>query len=128
MKNRRGLVRLCSLLLVVWLISVAANCSRQTETVESTHDEAGAKEFVAQADILYTQRADLSRAREGTILLRRALAADSGSFDAAWKLARLNYYLGAHTNESGERDRAFNEGIEAGRRAVKIEDGRPEGH
>jgi tetratricopeptide (TPR) repeat protein len=128
MKNRRVLVRLCRLLLVVGLISVAANCSRQTETVESKHDQAGAKELVAQADILYTQRADLPRAREGIILLRRAMAADSGSFDSAWKLARLNYYLGAHTNERSERERAFNEGIDAGRRAVKIEDGRPEGH
>jgi Tfp pilus assembly protein PilF len=128
MKNRRRLARLCSLLLVVGLLFVATNCSKQSETSETKHDQAGATELVAQADLLYAQRAELARAREGSILLRRALAADSNSFDAAWKLARLSYFLGAHTNDKSERDRAFNEGVEAGRKAVKLQDGKPEGH
>jgi Tfp pilus assembly protein PilF len=128
MKNRSRLGRLCHVLLVAGLLSVAANCSSQSEVRETTHDTAGATDLITQADLLYAQRVDLARAREGIIQLRRALAADSNSYDAAWKLARLNYHLGAHTNDTSERDRAFNEGIEAGRRAIKLQEGKPEGH
>jgi Tfp pilus assembly protein PilF len=128
MKNRSGLGRLCRVLLVAGSLLVAANCSSQSEVRETTHDKAGATDLVAQADLLYAQRVELARARAGIIQLRRALAADSNSYDAAWKLARLNYYLGAHTNDTSERDRAFNEGVEAGRRAIKLQDGKPEGH
>lgn len=91
-------------------------------------DKAAAAELVAQAEKLYEQRADLQRAREGVIILRRAAASDTGSYDAAWRLARLDYYLGAHTSDKSERDRAYEDGVEAGQRAVKLEEGKPEGH
>jgi tetratricopeptide (TPR) repeat protein len=128
MKNRSGSGRLYRLLLVAGLLCVAANCSSQPEVRETTQDKPAAAELVAQSDKLYTQRAELARAREAILLLRRALGLDSSSYDAAWKLSRLNYYLGAHTDNTSERDRAYNDGIEAGRRATKLQDGKPEGH
>jgi tetratricopeptide (TPR) repeat protein len=128
MKNRSASGRLCRVLLIAGLLCVAANCSSQPEVRETTQDKPAAAELVAQADKLYTQRADLARAREAILLLRRALGLDSNSYDAAWRLARLNYYLGAHTDNTGERDRAYNDGIEAGRRATKLQDEKPEGH
>jgi tetratricopeptide (TPR) repeat protein len=128
MKNRSASGRLCRVLLIAGLLCVAANCSSQPEVRETTQDKPAAAELVAQADKLYTQRAELARAREAILLLRRALGFDSNSYDAAWRLARLNYYLGAHTDNTSERDSAYNDGIEAGRRATKLQDGRPEGH
>lgn len=91
-------------------------------------DKAAAAELLAQSEKLYEQRAELQRAREGVVILRRAAASDTASYDAAWRLARLDYYLGAHTSDKSERDRAYEEGVEAGRRAVKLEEGKPEGH
>jgi tetratricopeptide (TPR) repeat protein len=128
MKNRSGLERLCRVLPVAVWLCLTAGCSSQSEAPATTKDSASLTQLVEESDKLYTQRADLARTREAVILLRRASAADSNSFDAAWKLARLNYYLGAHTNDMSERDRAFNEGVEAGRRAIKLQDGKPEGH
>lgn len=128
MKNRSELGQLCRVLLLAGILCIAANCSSQSEVHEGTKDKATAAELVAQADLLYAQRADLARTREGLILLRRALAADSSNYDAAWHLARLDYYLGAHTDNSTERDKAYDEGIEAGRKAIKLQDGKPEGH
>jgi tetratricopeptide (TPR) repeat protein len=91
-------------------------------------DKSAAAELVAQAEKLYEQRAELQRAREGVVLLRRAVTSDRESYDAAWRLARINYYLGSHTTDKNERERAYGEGVEAGRRAVKLEEGKPEGH
>jgi len=56
-----------------------------------------------------------------------ALAADARDFDAAWKLARADYWLGGHGPEA-ERRRFLEQGIDAGRKAVAAQPNRPEGH
>lgn len=128
MKNRSQPGEICRLLLILGFISIAANCSSKSEIHETTQDKAGASDLVAKSELLYAQRGELARAREGIVMLRRALVSDSSSYDAAWRLARLNYYLGAHTDDTSERDRAFDDGVEAGRRATKLQEGKPEGH
>ena len=55
------------------------------------------------------------------------LARDPKNFDAAWKLARADYWLGGHAAES-ERRKLFEDGIAAGRKAVAVQPNRPEGH
>ena len=83
---------------------------------------------IAEADKLYAEREDLGKLRQAVALLRQAQIEDYGSFDAAWKLSRADYYIGDHTSDDGERERAFREGIEAGQAAIKLQDGKPEGH
>jgi tetratricopeptide (TPR) repeat protein len=56
-----------------------------------------------------------------------ALAADPRDFDAAWKLARADYWLGGHVPER-ERRAVYEQGIDAGRKAVALHPDRPEGH
>lgn len=129
MRNSGKFQRLYPALLVAGLFSFGLfSCSSRTEAPQAAQDKTAAAEMVAQSEKLYAQRAELARAREGIILLRRAMAVDTRSYDAAWRLSRLNYFLGSHTTDRSERDRAYNEGIEAGRRAVKLQDGKPEGH
>jgi tetratricopeptide (TPR) repeat protein len=123
--------RFCFLLAVGLASFALLSCSSRPEVKDAAQekqDKAQAVELIAQADKLYAQRADLKRAREGIVVLARALVADSSSYDAAWRLARLNYFLGAHTNDNTERDKAFDKGIEAARLAVKLQDAKPEGH
>jgi tetratricopeptide (TPR) repeat protein len=55
------------------------------------------------------------------------LAADPRNFDAAWKLARADSWLGGHAPEA-ERRRFLEQGIDAGRKAVALQPNRPEGH
>ena len=79
------------------------------------------------ADAAYADRASLASARRAADLWSATLASDPGSFDAAWKLARADYWLGGHAPQSDRR--AFLEnGIDAGRKAVAIAPNRPEGH
>jgi tetratricopeptide (TPR) repeat protein len=56
-----------------------------------------------------------------------ALAADARNFDAAWKLARADYWLGGHGSEA-DRRKDLENGIDAGRKAATIQPNRPEGH
>jgi tetratricopeptide (TPR) repeat protein len=54
--------------------------------------------------------------------------ADFSNYEAIWKLARCNYYLGAHDTDEQGRIEAFREGITAGEAAVKLSPNSPEGH
>lgn len=91
-------------------------------------DPKAAAERVSEADQLYRGREDLAKVRQAVNLMRQARMLDSSSFDAAWKLAQVNYYLGDHTTDDRERDTAFEEGMKAGKAAVNLQPNKPEGH
>ncbi|MEA2174038.1 MAG: hypothetical protein QOD00_1630 [Blastocatellia bacterium] len=91
-------------------------------------DQQSARDLIAQADKLYEGREDLAHARQAIALLRQARLADAGNYEAAWKLAKFNYYLGDFTSDGNERERSFRDGIEAGKTAVKLQPEKPEGH
>jgi tetratricopeptide (TPR) repeat protein len=78
-------------------------------------------------DALYADRANLTSARRAAALWATAAAADAHNFEAAWKLARADYWLGGHAPEA-QRRRFLEDGIEAGRKAVASQPNRPEGH
>ena len=129
MRNRSELKAFYYFLLLAGLLCLIASCSSKPDVQqEVAQDKTQAADLVSQADKLYAERADLAKTREGIGLLRRATALDTGSYEAAWRLSRFDYFLGDHTKDKSERDRAFNEGVEAGRRAVKLQDTKPEGH
>jgi hypothetical protein len=87
--------------------------------------------FAAQTspdpDALYAQRAEIASAREAAEIWRARLAQHAADFEAAWKLARAQYWLGGHAAE-GERRAAFEQGISAARTAIALNPGKPEGH
>ncbi|MDX6405108.1 MAG: hypothetical protein QOH70_2563 [Blastocatellia bacterium] len=123
--NRRKL----QLLLVVMMIAALGISCRKA--VNSSPDQVAARpatEAIGDADQLYAGRADLVKVRQGLVALRRAQAEDQANYELAWRLAKFNYYLGAHSPESSERDKAFRDGSEAGKLAVKLQDGKPDGH
>jgi hypothetical protein len=78
-------------------------------------------------DRLFANRTDIASARRAADLWAAATQSDAKDFEAAWKLARADYWLGGHAAES-ERRTYFERGIEAGRTAASIQPGRPEGH
>jgi hypothetical protein len=91
-------------------------------------DPKAAAEKLSAADKLYPLREDLEKIRQAVVLVRQARSSDYGSFEAAWKLAKFDYYLGEHTIDDREQDEVFREGVEAGKAAVKLQPEKPEGH
>jgi hypothetical protein len=78
-------------------------------------------------DRLFANRSDVASARRAADLWSAALRRHAGDFDAAWKLARADYWLGGHVPEP-ERRMFLEGGIDAGRIAASLQPGRPEGH
>jgi len=119
-----GVLTLIALVLLAGCKKPAAETPQGVDVGDA--NAAAAK--VAEADKLYNGREDLGKVRQAVALLRLARIEDYGSFDAAWKLARADYYVGDHTKDDRERDASFREGEESGKAAVKLQDARPEGH
>lgn len=117
------------LLLVVITLPIAGISCRKVDT--ATGDPGPMRplaEAIAEADKFYAGREDLVKVRQGLLVLRQAQADQQANYDLAWRLAKFNYYLGAHSPDTSELDKAFHDGIEAGKLAVKLQDGKPEGH
>lgn len=87
-----------------------------------------AADLTAQAEPFYEAREDLTKARTAVTVLRQAHAADYGNYEAAWKLARAAFSVGDRTDNDSEQDDMFREGIDAGKAAVQLQPGKPEGH
>ncbi|HEY0005641.1 MAG TPA: TRAP transporter TatT component family protein [Pyrinomonadaceae bacterium] len=130
MKSTKHLRANPRLLLLIGLLLFSASCrtSRSETPTEATADKRSAEEFIKQADKLYEQREDLARAREALTMIRQARTVDFGSYDAAWRLAKFNYYIGSHATDAAEREKSFRDGIEAAEAAVKLQPERAEGH
>lgn len=112
----------------VGLLLLVTACDRAAPENSEATDAASAGTDVAQADQLYSQRADLMQIRRGIVSLRQALTKDPASYEAAWKLSKFNYYLATHTDNTTERDTAFRDGISAGKTAVQLQNEKPDGH
>ena len=106
-----------------------SGCSTPAEpAVSAPSSGRSAAESIAQADELYAQRGDVMKVRQGLIALRQAAAEHATNYEVAWRLAKYNYYLGSHTTDETEQEKAFHDGTEAGKLAVKLNKDRPEGH
>ena len=81
----------------------------------------------SEADRLYAARDNVQNAKRAADLWAAELSSNPTSFEAAWKLARADYWLGSHAQES-ERRAFLEHGIDAGRKAVAVAPNRPEGH
>jgi tetratricopeptide (TPR) repeat protein len=118
-----------SILLVSSMLGFSLISCRKAATATSDHAAVRpTAEVIAEADRDYDQRGDLVKVRQALVALRQAQADAPTSYDLAWRLAKFNYYLGSHTPESREQDKAFRDGIDAGKLAVKLQDRKPEGH
>jgi TRAP transporter T-component len=123
------MLRKTGVLSAVLALGVTGIACRKGAT--ATVDQAAVRpagDAIAEADRDYAQRADLVKVRQGIVALRQAQADDSTNYELAWRLSEFNYYLGAHTPESSEQEKAFREGIEAGKRAVQLQPGKADGH
>jgi tetratricopeptide (TPR) repeat protein len=79
-------------------------------------------------DALYANRTTIADARRAAAIWQAALDKSPGDFEAAWKRARSAYWLGGHEPDQATRDREYEAGMAAARKAIAAQPARPEGH
>jgi tetratricopeptide (TPR) repeat protein len=85
---------------------------------------------LAQADdpdTLYREREDMAKAQRAAGIWSSRLAANPRDFESAWKLARVEYWVGTQ-GPMAERRAALERGTDAGKVASTIQPTRPEGY
>src|SRR5689334_326 len=108
------------LLMIVPLLFAAMSCKSHSQAAAPAASNNSPASDIARADQFYREREDLTHLEQGIVLLRQAATTDPNNYDANWRLAKFNYYLATHTD--GEyRDRAFRDGINAGKAAVQLQ-------
>ncbi|MGE5243084.1 MAG: TRAP transporter TatT component family protein [Betaproteobacteria bacterium] len=123
MKRRATARRLLTIPLALGLAWIPAHrCGAQPSVL--AHADAGAAAGLEEADILYRHRDDLASARRAAELWA---ARATVSYDAAWKLARVYYWLGGH-DAVDDRRAELERGVAAGEAAIRLDPNRPEGH
>jgi len=82
---------------------------------------------IEDPDVLYADRTNLASAQRAADIWEARLRNNPNDFEAAWKLARICYWLGGHVVQD-QRRAQLERGVDAGRRAATMSPQRPEGH
>ncbi len=90
--------------------------------------ETGTKSLIAQGDELYAQRADLAKAKEALAMFQEALLQGENNYEAYWKMAKAEYWIGDHVPSDKEKKAVFQMGIYHAKKAVALEPEKPDGH
>ena len=87
-----------------------------------------AEDLIAQADDLYIDMQDLETANKALELYRQALGTAEDKYEAYWKISRIHYYIGVHTEEKKDKKTIFSQGMYYAEKAVGLQPEKPDGH
>jgi tetratricopeptide (TPR) repeat protein len=93
----------------------------------SSADPSPVPNYVQRADDYWLGRQNLDNVRRGISLLREDLDKNPRDYEAWWRIGKLDSFVARHSWGS-EKNRALNDGITAGKKAVALQPGRVEGH
>lgn len=87
-----------------------------------------ADDLIKQADGLYADMQDMDTAKEALALYRKALLEADNKYEAYWKVARMLYYVGAHTEDKKTKKSTFSQGVYHAEKAVALEAEKPDAY
>ena len=87
-----------------------------------------AEEWIEQADKLCIEMKDLATAKEAENLYLKAQGLMDNNYEVYWRLARILFYIGEHTEKKKEKKGIFARGVYYAEKAVELEPEKPDGH
>lgn len=87
-----------------------------------------AEDLISQGDKLFAEMKDMAAAKEAHDKYQEVLRKTENKYEAYWKLARIQYYIGAHTESKKEKKTIFAQGIYYANKAVALEPEKPDGY
>jgi tetratricopeptide (TPR) repeat protein len=86
------------------------------------------EELIVQADQLCVEMKDMATAKEAEALYLKSLGMSENKYDAMWRMSRILYYIGTHTEKKKEKKAIFARGVYYAEKAVELEPEKPDGH
>jgi tetratricopeptide (TPR) repeat protein len=87
-----------------------------------------AEEYIAQGDALFNEMKDMAAAKEAEALYHKAIGLMDNRYEAFWRLSRILYYIGEHTEKKKEKKSIFAQGVYYAEKAINLESEKPDGH
>ena len=85
-------------------------------------------ELIEQGDQLCIEMKDMATAKEAEALYLKSLGMSDNKYDAMWRMSRILYYIGEHTEKKKEKKGIFARGVYYAEKAVDLEPEKPDGH
>lgn len=73
-------------------------------------------------------RQEMATARKALANYREAVNKAENKYDGFWRISRLHYYIGAHTQDKKEQRALFSQGVYWADRAIELEPAKPNGY
>ncbi len=86
------------------------------------------EELILRGDELYLQMENLETALAAKEKYMEALSKEGDKYEVYWRLARILYFIGAHTEDKEEKKAIFSQGIYYAKKAVELNPEKPDGH
>lgn len=83
---------------------------------------------LADGEKLFKEREDLDKLRAAVKLLASVRDPDNRNYQVEWTYAKFNYFLGKDSTDEDEAEEALENGRDAGKIALRVEPGKPDGH
>ena len=87
-----------------------------------------ADELIVKADQLCGEMKDMETAKEAEELYHRSLGLTENKYGVYWRLSRILYYIGEHTEKKKEKKGIFARAVYYAEKAVEQEPEKPDGH
>lgn len=85
-------------------------------------------ELIQQADTLYADMQDMETAERALSLYRQALQAADNKYEAYWKISRIMYFIGSHTEGKKDRQSTFAMAVYHADKAIALEAEKPDAY
>ena len=80
------------------------------------------------ADKLFSGRDNLANLKQAITIAEKLSAAAPPSYDALWRLAKFRYYLADRTDDKDQKEKLYQAGADAAKKAIAADTNRVQGH
>ncbi|MFW6139813.1 MAG: tetratricopeptide repeat protein [Acidobacteriota bacterium] len=87
-----------------------------------------ANQALKQADDLFDKMSDMETAQKALNLYRTSLNQTENKYEPFWKLSRLLYYIGEHTEDKKGKKNIFSQAVYYAEKAIQLEPEKPDGY
>lgn len=87
-----------------------------------------ADELIAEADKMFEEMQDMETAEKIRSNCMKAMGMMDNKYEAQWRIARIMYYIGTHTEKKKDKKKIFSQGVYYAERAVEAEPEKPDGY
>lgn len=85
-------------------------------------------DILTELDAMFAEREDIDKVRQIVTNCERLLVGDSRDYELLWRCSRAYFHLGREAKTKDKRLELYRKAVEMGKRAVEVQNDRPEGH